>query len=185
MPDVTELLLDWSQGNRGALDRLMPLVYEELRRLAKSHLARERIGHTLSGTALVHEAYLRLVKQDRVQWQNRAHFFGVAAQMIRRILVDHARSRLAIKRGAGSPHFTLDLTSVTPEQPALDLVALDDALQTLEKLDHQQSRIVELRFFAGLSIEETSEVLSVSPATIKRDWTLAKAWLHKEMAHPA
>ena len=178
---VTELLVSWSNGDQQALDRLTPLVYGELRRLAARYLRRERSDHTLQSTALVHEAYLRLIDQKHVRWQNRAHFFGVAAQMIRRILVDHARGKQAAKRGAGGWKLSLDEAIATPEQRDLDLVALDDALGGLAKIDPQQSRVVELRFFAGLSIEETAEVLRISPATVKRDWTAAKAWLYREM----
>lgn len=178
---VTELLVSWSNGDQQALDRLTPLVYGELRRLAARYLRRERSDHTLQSTALVHEAYLRLIDQKHVRWQNRAHFFGVAAQMIRRILVDHARGKQAAKRGAGGWKLSLDEAIATPEQRDLDLVALDDALGGLAKIDRQQSRVVELRFFAGLSIEETAEVLRISPATVKRDWTAAKAWLYREM----
>jgi RNA polymerase sigma factor (TIGR02999 family) len=178
---VTELLVSWSNGDQQALDRLTPLVYGELRRLAARYLRRERSDHTLQSTALVHEAYLRLIDQKHVRWQNRAHFFGVAAQMIRRILVDHARGKQAAKRGSGGWKLSLDEAIATPEQRDLDLVALDDALGGLAKIDPQQSRVVELRFFAGLSIEETAEVLRISPATVKRDWTAAKAWLYREM----
>lgn len=179
---VTRLLVDWSRGDAAALERLTPLVYGELKRLAGRYLRRERPDHTLQSTALVHEAYLRLIDQRSVAWQNRAHFFGVAAQLIRRILVDHARSKHAAKRGANAVKLSLDDIVETPRQRDLDLVALDDALGTLGELDPQQSRIVELRFFAGLSIEETAEVLHISPATVKRDWTAAKAWLYRELS---
>jgi RNA polymerase sigma factor (TIGR02999 family) len=178
---VTQLLLSWSNGDRQALERLTPLVYSELRRLADCYLRRERQGHTLQSTALVHEAWLKLVDQRNVQWQNRAHFFGVAAQLIRRILVDYARNRYAAKRGGGVYKFALEEAIDLPNQRDLDLVALDDALEGLAAVDSQQARIVELRFFAGLSIEETSEVMRVSPATVKRDWVSAKAWLYREM----
>lgn len=174
--------MDWSNGDQSALERLTPLVYTELRRLAARYLRRERTGHTLQSTALVHEAYLRLIDQNRVQWQNRAHFFGVAAQLIRRILVDHARNRNAHKRGAGAVKLALDEAIALPQQRDLDLVALDDALETLAKLDPQQARVVELRFFTGLSVEETAEVLQISPATVKREWTAAKAWLYREIS---
>jgi RNA polymerase sigma factor (TIGR02999 family) len=177
---VTRLLVRWTEGDKQALEDLLPLVYDELRRLARRYLQQERPGHTLQSTALVHEAYLRLVDQN-VSWQNRAHFFGIAAQMMRRILVDHARSRSAAKRGDGACRVTLDEGLVAQEQRDLDVVALDDALTNLGKIDPQQGKIVELRFFAGLSIEETSEVLNISPATVKRDWAMAKAWLHREM----
>ena len=180
--DVTRLLVEWSHGDQGALEQLTPLVYSELRRLADRYLRRERPGHTLQSTALVHEAWMKLIDQRNVQWQNRAHFFGVAAQLIRRILVDYARHRHAAKRGAYACKLSLDEAIAVPQKRDLDLVALDDALEGLAKLDAQQSRMVELRFFAGLSIEETAEVLHVSPATVKRDWVAAKAWLYREMS---
>jgi RNA polymerase sigma factor (TIGR02999 family) len=161
---------------------LTPLVYSELRRLARRHLSRERSDHTLQSTALVHEAYLRLVDQRNVQWQNRAHFFGVAAQLIRRILIDHARARQAGKRGAGACLLSLDEALDAPSggRP-LDVVALDDALEQLTKIDPRQSRIVELRFFAGLTVQETAEVLNVSTPTVNREWNAAKAWLFREL----
>jgi RNA polymerase sigma factor (TIGR02999 family) len=180
-PQVTELLLNWGQGDEGAREALIPLVYEELRRIARRRLWRERPNHTLQSAALVNEAYLRLVGQEPLQWQNRAHFFGVAAQLMRQILVDHARNRLAAKRGAGAPGFTLNTQIDLPQKPAVDIVVLDDALNRLASLDSQQSRIVELRFFGGLSIEETSMVLGISPATVKREWATARAWLLREM----
>lgn len=160
----------------------MPLVYAELRRLADIYLKRERPGHTLQSTALVHEAFLRLVNQRDVQWKNRAHFFGIAAQMIRRILVDHARAHQAGKRGAGAVRLTLDDRIDVPQKQDLDLVALDDALQVLAAMDPVQSRIVELRFFTGLSIEETAEVIGVSSATVKREWATARALLYRELS---
>lgn len=160
----------------------MPLVYGELRRLAQAYLRRERSDHTLQSTALVHEAFLRLVNQRNVQWKNRAHFFGIAAQLIRRILVDHARAHQAGKRGAGAFKLSLDEAIGVPDKQDLDLVALDDALQRLTGLDAQQGRIVELRFFAGLSIEETAEVLDISPATVKREWSTARAWLFRDLS---
>lgn len=184
-PDVTQLLVNWSNGDRQALEQLTPLVYSELRRLASRYLRRERQGHTLQSTALVHEAYMRLVDQRNVHWQNRAHFFGIAAQLIRRILVDHARSHHAQKRGADACKLSLDEAIATAEKRDLNLVALDDALETLAKIDEQQSRVVELRFFTGLSIEETAEVLGISPATVKRDWAAAKAWLYREISGSA
>jgi RNA polymerase sigma factor (TIGR02999 family) len=180
-PQVTELLVNWGQGDEGAREALIPLVYEELRRIARRRLWRERPNHTLQSAALVNEAYLRMVGQDLPQWQNRAHFFGVAAQLMRQILVDHARNRLATKRGAGAPGFTLNTQIGLPQKPAVDIVVLDDALNRLASLDSQQSRIVELRFFGGLSIEETSMVLGISPATVKREWATARAWLLREM----
>jgi len=180
-PNVTELLVAWSRGDRDALDALMPVVYGELRRIARGHLARERRDHTLQTTALVHEAYLKLVDQRRVQWQNRAHFFGVAASMMRRILVDHARARKAGKRGSGAPTLALELAPDVSAQPKVDLLGLDDALDRLTAIDPRQGRLVELRFFGGLSIEEAAEVLELSPATLGREWSMAKAWLYKEM----
>jgi RNA polymerase sigma factor (TIGR02999 family) len=183
LKDVTQLLVHWGRGDKQALDRLMPLVYDELHRMASRYLRRERQEHTLQTTALINEAYLRIVDQNRVNWQNRAHFFGVAAQMMRRILVDHARSHLYAKRGGGAQKLTLDEAIATPQERDLDLVALDDALTTLAEIDPQQSRIIELRFFGGLTIEETAEVLSISPATVKRDWNMAKAWLYGEISN--
>jgi RNA polymerase sigma factor (TIGR02999 family) len=179
--EVTQLLCLWSTGDRAALESLMEVVYAELRHLAHSYLRRERQGHTLQSTALVHEAYLRLINQNDVTWQNRAHFFGIAASMMRRILIDHARSRQASKRGAGIPLLKLDDAVAGSGPRDLDLVALDRALEKLTRIDPQQSRIVELRFFAGLSIEDTAEVLNISPATVKREWAMAKAWLYREM----
>ena len=182
-PDVTRLLLSWSQGNQAALDELMPLVYGELRRLASAYLRRERSNHTLQSTALVHEAFMRLVNQQEVQWRNRAHFFAIAAQMIRRILVDYARAQHTEKRGSGSVKLELDEAMAAPLESGfdLDLLALNDALDQLSHLDARQSQIVELRFFAGLSIEETAEVMKLSPASIKREWNTARAWLFREM----
>ncbi len=180
--EVTQLLLDWSHGDKAALDKLMPLVYDELRRLAHHYMGRERPGHTLQTTALVNEAYLRLVDQRSVQWQNRAHFFGIASQMMRRILVDHARSLHYKKRGGDLRQVSLDEALFVSEQRAADVLALDDALTALAQFDQRKSQIVEMRFFGGLSIEETAEVLGVSPGTVMRDWTLAKAWLHREIS---
>ena len=179
--EITRLLADWSNGDRQALEKLTPLVYDELRRLAGRYLRQERAGHTLQSTALVHEAYMKLVGQNNVRWQNRAHFFGIAAQMIRRILVDYARARKADKRGAGAERLSLDEAIALPGGQDLDLVALDDALEGLAKIDARQSRLVELRFFAGLTIEETAEVMQMSLATAKRDWVSAKAWLSREV----
>ena len=179
---VTQLLVEWSHGDQDALERLTPLVYGELRRLARRHLSRERSDHTLQSTALVHEAYLRLVDQRSVRWQNRAHFFGVAAQLIRRILIDHARARQAGKRGAGACLLSLDEAIDSPAgSRTLDVVALDDALEQLGKIDPRQSRIVELRFFAGLTVQETAEVLNISTPTVNREWNAAKAWLFREL----
>lgn len=177
---ATALLVRWKNGDSSALDQLLPVVYDELRRLARYYLQRERLGHTLQSTALVHEAYLRLVDQN-VDWQSRAHFFGIAAQMMRRILVDHARARNAAKRGDGL-RVTLDEKMALAEAQSLDVLALDSALVELSKLDEQQGKVVELRFFAGLSIEETAEALSISVATVKREWAMAKAWLARAMA---
>ena len=181
---ITELLANWGQGNADAREALMPLVYDELRRIARRHLRHQRPDHTLQSAALVNEAYLRLVRQKSPQWQGRAHFFGVAAQAMRHILVDYARSRIAAKRGAGAARFTLDTKIALPEEKKkeeVDLVALDDALNTLTLLDPRQSRIIELRFFGGLSILDTAVVLRISPATVKREWTMARMWLHREM----
>ncbi|HEX5228566.1 MAG TPA: sigma-70 family RNA polymerase sigma factor [Bryobacteraceae bacterium] len=180
--NVTQLLLQWSRGDSAALEALVPLVYDELRRLAQLYLSREKPGHTLSSTALVHEAYLRLVRQTEVTWQNRAHFFAVAARMMRRILVDHARRHAYAKRGGGAMTLSLDESVAAAPERELDLVALDDALEALAKLDERQSRMVELRFFGGLSIEETSEVLGVSAPTVKREWASARAWLYREIS---
>jgi RNA polymerase sigma factor (TIGR02999 family) len=180
--NVTRLLVQLTDGNRAVLDQLLPLIYDELRRLAGSYLRRERSGHTLQPTALVHEAYMRIVDQTQVQWQNRAHFFGVAAQMMRRILVDHARKHHASKRGSGGEKISLDeINSLSVKQDA-DLVALDEALVRLAEFDLQQSRIVEMKYFGGLTIEEIAAVLNLSPATIKREWATAKAWLYRELS---
>ena len=179
--DVTQLLANWSKGDQQALEQLIPLVYSELRRLAERYLRRERPGHTLQSTALVNEAWMKLIDQRSVHWQNRAHFFGVAAQLIRRILVDYARSRHASKRGGHAFKLSLEDMVEMPKQQDLDLMALDDALEGLARVDPQQARMVELRFFAGFSIEETAEALRVSPATVKREWVSAKAWLYREM----
>ena len=179
--DITALLGQWQSGNQSALDELTPLVYKELRRLAQSYLNRERPGHTLQGTALVHEAYLRLIDQRQVQWRDRNHFFALSAELIRRILVDHARSKMAEKRGGDQIKLSLEEGMDAPVSGDVDLIALDDALKLLARTDPQQSRIVELRYFAGLKIEETAEVLNISPATVKRDWVVAKAFLKREM----
>jgi RNA polymerase sigma factor (TIGR02999 family) len=180
-PDVTQLLLDWSNGNKKALAELMPLVYAELRRLADSYLRREPSGHTLQPTALVHEAYLQLIDQRNVRWQSRAHFFGIAATLMRRILVEHARRRLAVKRGSAERKLSLDEAVGFSKQPDVDLLALDDALVGLAAMDPQKSRIVELRFFGGLTVEETAEVLGVAPITVHRAWRVTKAWLRQEL----
>ena len=182
---ITQLLEQWGRGDQQALARLTPLVYAELRRLATRHLRRERPDHTLQSTALVNEAYLKLVGQHSIRWQNRAHFFGIAAQLIRRILVDYARTRLAEKRGSSAPKLSLEDVPESAANRDLDLVALDDALEDLAKIDARQSRVVELRFFAGLSVEETAEVMQMSPATVKREWTAAKAWLFRQIRRQA
>jgi len=195
---VTQLLLDWSAGDQRAFGELLPLVYGELRRLADRQLRAERPNHTLQGTALVHEAYLRLIDQKNVSWQGHAQFIGLAAQLMRRILIDHARARRRAKRGGGVAPISLEQTGVIlgagedenpraealqlAQDPDLDLAAIDQALTRLEALDPQQGRIVELRFFGGLSIEETAGVVGVSSATVKRDWVLARAWLRRELA---
>jgi RNA polymerase sigma factor (TIGR02999 family) len=179
--EVTELLKQWSDGRVEALDRLLPRIHAELRRLAASYLRRERPNHTLQPTALVNEAFLKLVDQRAVKWHNRAHFFGIAAQAMRRILVDHARSRAAGKRGDGQPPLPLDDALVSTAMPSIDLIALDQALTRLARLDPQQSRVVELRFFGGLTLEETAEVLHLSAATVGREWAVAKAWLYAEL----
>lgn len=177
------MLLDWGQGDQEAMAKLLPLVYDELRRLAASYLRRERPGHTLQPTALVHEAYFRLVDQKKANWQNRAHFFGIAAQIMRRVLIDHARSHLYAKRGGGAQRLPLDEAIGLPEgQRDVEIVALDKALNKLELLDPRQGRIVELRYFGGLSIEATAEVLGISPATVKREWGVARAWLHRQIS---
>jgi RNA polymerase sigma factor (TIGR02999 family) len=179
---VTQLLVDWTGGDPTALDKLMPLVYNELRRLAGNYLRRERQNHTLQPTALVNEAYLKLIDQKNARWQNRAQFYGVAAQLMRRILVDHARQHQAAKRG-GSDQQRLSITSAETiiKQPELDFLALNEALNELAQIDPQQSKIVELKFFGGLSIEETAEVLGVGHATVERDWKMARAWLRRKL----
>ena len=179
--EVTKLLLRLTDGDGAVLDELLPLVYSELRRLASSYLRRERQDHTLQPTALVHEAYIRMIDQTQAQWQNRAHFFGVAAQMMRRILIDHARAQQADKRGGEFQKVSLDENIDVSGNRADELVALDDALKRLAEIDPQKSRLVELRFFGGLSVEETAEVLGVSAPTVKRHWRMAKAWLYGEV----
>jgi RNA polymerase sigma-70 factor (ECF subfamily) len=178
---VTELLRAWSNGDEGALERLTPLVEAELRRLARGYMAHERRGHTLQITALVNEAFLRLTDAQRVRWQDRAHFLGISARLMRRVLVDHARSRGYRKRGGGAERVTLTEELVASPEPALDLVALDRALDALAAADARKGRVIELRYFGGLSVEETAEVLHVSPDTVKRDWRLAKLWLLREL----
>lgn len=180
-PEITEILRKWKGGDEQAPARLVPYVYEELRRLARLHLANERRDHTLQPTALVHEAYLRLVNQERAEWKNRAQFFGVAAQLMRRILVDYARAHTAAKRGGGAEHLSLDEVEISIRDRAAELLALDAALAELENVDARKSRIVELRFFGGLSVAETAEAMELNPATVRREWTFAKAWLHRSI----
>jgi RNA polymerase sigma factor (TIGR02999 family) len=179
--DVTGLLDDWSRGDRGALDRLLPLVYTELRRIASRQLRRERAGHTLQPTALVHEAYLRMIEQRDVDWRNRAHFFGVAAQVMRRILVDYARRQVAKKRGDAAQRVRLEEVHAITSAIEIPVLALDRALTRLEEIDRGLAQIVELRAFAGLTIDEAAHVLKVSPSTAKREWRTAKAWLAREL----
>lgn len=182
MPEeITKILQALSHGDKDASEKLMPLVYDELRKLASGYMRRERQDHTLQATALVNEAYLKLVDQAQIDWKGRAHFFSIAAHLMRQILVDHARARNAEKRGGGATRIALDEAVSFANEREFDLVALDDALAALGKFDQQQSRIVELRFFGGLTIEETAEVVGISPATVKRDWGLAKAWLRREI----
>ena len=179
--DVTQLLVAWGNGDQAARDELMPLVYAELHRLAHRHIKRERPGHTLQTSALVNEAFVRLVDQRDVEWQSRAHFFGIAAQMMRRILVDYARKRRFAKRGGNQLQVSLNEELVAANQRSAEVVLLDDALTQLAEIDERKSKVVELKFFGGLSIEETAEALGVSPGTVMRDWTLAKAWLRRAM----
>ena len=178
--DLSGLLRAWSEGDSRALDRLTPIVYDELRRLARHYLRRERPGHSLQATALVHEAYTRLVDYKRMQWQDRAHFFAVSAQLMRRILVEHARRR-NVKRGAGIRHISLDETAIVQGGEDPDLVALDDAMNALAAIDPRKVQVVEMRFFGGLSVEETAEVLKISEVTVKRDWKAARIWLYREL----
>lgn len=180
--DITELLVAWTNGNQAARDRLMGVVYDELHRLAHRYMRRESPGHTLQTSALLNEAYVRLVDQKNVQWQNRAHFFAIAAQMMRRILVDYARSRNYAKRGGGARAMSLDEALIVSDARNEEVVNVHEALERLTEFDSRKGQIVELRFFGGLSIEETAEVLGVSPGTVMRDWTLAKAWLRREMS---
>ena len=179
---VTQLLIDWSNGDKAAVDKLIPLVYDELRRLARYYMRRERAGATLQTTALVNEAYMRLVDRKNVQWQNRAHFFAIAAQLMRRILIDRARKRYNSKRGGDVRKVSLDQAAIVSTGRSSDLVALDEALTDLEAIDQRKSKVVELRFFGGLNIEETAEVMSISPATVQREWSMAKAWLYREIS---
>lgn len=180
--DITGLLLQWSRGDADALDRLMPVIYEECRRIAARQIQREHRDHTLDPTAVVHELYLRLIDQRRASWENRAHFFAIAAQLMRRILVDYARRKHADKRGGGAILISLDAADNTPNAPrAEDVVAIDDALERLARIDAEQVRIIELRFFAGLTVEDTAHVVGRSPRTVKREWQLARAWLYREL----
>ena len=182
---LTKLLQGWRAGDPRALDALLPLVYDELRRLAHYHLRNERPNHTLQSTALVHEAYFRLVGQDFPEWKSRAHFFAIAAQLMRQILVDYARRQRASKRGGGICMLPLDNAVALPQSKDVDVLALDDALNALAELDPRQTRVVELRFFAGLSLEEISEVMGIATATVQRDWTAARAWLYREISRRA
>jgi RNA polymerase sigma-70 factor (ECF subfamily) len=177
--EVTRLLEDWSNGDESALDKLTPLVYQELRQIAHRYMSRERPGHTLQTTALVNEAYLRLVNQKQVHWQNRAHFFGVAAQVMRHLLVDHARRHTRAKRGGAVQQVSLDEAAVMSPERAVEMIALDEALVELTTIDARKGRIVELRFFGGLNVEETAHVLKIAPITVRREWNSAKAWLYK------
>jgi RNA polymerase sigma factor (TIGR02999 family) len=181
--DVTQLLTAWSNGDRAALNQLMPLVHDELRRLARRYMKLERPGHTLQTTALVNEAYLRLADQTNTQWKNRAQFFGIAAQLMRRILVDHARGRDYIKRGGGAQRVPLDEAAVLAPEKAAEVLALDDALKKLAENDPRKCQVVEMRYFGGLTVEEIAEVLKVSPVTVMRDWSMAKAWLRREISN--
>ncbi len=181
--EVTELLLAWGNGEKAALESLAPLVYKELHRLAHYYMSRERPDHTLQTSALVNEAYLRLVDQKRVQCQNRAHFFAISAQLMRQILINHAQSRRCLKRGRGARKVSLDRAIIVSEERSEDLLALDDALNELAKADPRKSKVVELRFFGGLSVEETAEALNVSPVTVMREWRVAKAWLYRELGN--
>jgi RNA polymerase sigma factor (TIGR02999 family) len=180
---VTQLLLDWSDGDHEALNRLMPLVYQELKRMARYYMRRERADHTLQTSALVNEAYIRLVDYKKMRWQDRAHFFAVAAQAMRRILVEHARGHTRAKRGGDARKVSLDEAATLADGKAANMVALDDALKSLAEFDPRKSQIVELRYFGGLNIDETAEVIGVSPATVKREWTTAKIWLHREVTN--
>jgi len=183
--EVTQLLLDWSNGNQAALDNLMPLVDRELHRLAHHYMRRENPGHTLQTTALVNEAYLRLIDQKHVHWKNRAHFFALAAQLMRRILVDHARGRQYAKRGGGVQRISFDEAMVVSQERGADLIALDEALDRLTAIDPRKSKVVEARFFGGLSVEETAEALHISPVTVMREWSMAKAWLYNSLKNEA
>lgn len=180
--EISQLLGEWSNGNQAALDRLYPLVYDELRRMAHRYMSRERKGHTLQTTALINEAYLRLVEQKNVHWANRAHFFGISAQIMRRILIDHARRYEYSKRGGGAQKVSLDEVAVVAKERGKELLAVDEALDRLEKIDQRRSRVVELRFFGGLSNDEIAAILKISANTVTRDWNLARAWLYRELS---
>ena len=180
--EITRLLSDWAGGDRDALERLTPLVHAELRRIARRQMGGERQGHTLQATALVNEAYLRLAGQDGFEWRDRAHFYAVCAQVMRHVLIDHARAHARDKRGGGALHIELNEAALMGGEGASELVALDEALRELEEVDPQKGRVVELRYFAGLSIEETAEVLNISPTTVRREWRRAKAWLYRALA---
>ena len=183
--DVTQLLGQWSAGDREALDAMIPLVYDELRRMAHGHMARERAGHTMQATALVNDVYLKLKKEQSSAWKNRAQFFAVAAQMMRRILVDHARQHASAKRGGGAQQVTLDDAMLVSNDHASEMLAIDEALQKLEQLDKRKSQVAVMRFFAGLTVEETAEALAISIETVARDWRFARAWLRNELSAPA
>lgn len=180
--EITQLLAEWSSGNQEALDKLYPLVYDELRRMAHRYMSRERKGHTLQTTALINEAYLRLVEQRSVTWANRAHFFGIAAQIMRRVLIDYARRYEYAKRGGGAQRVSLEETALVARERAKELIALDEALERLAQMDPRRSRVVELRFFGGMANEEIAAVLKISENTVTRDWNMARAWIYKELA---
>ena len=181
LQEISVILKDWSGGNRASADRLLALVYDELRRIAGQYLRKEKSDHTLQPTALVHEAYMRLIDISDISWQDRAHFFAVSANIMRHILVDHARAKLAEKRGGDAQRISLEDADSLSSEPNIDLLAVDEALNELAEFDEQQSKIVELRFFGGLTIEETAHVAGISPATVKREWAMAKAWLHRRL----
>jgi len=181
---ITQMLMEWGEGNQDALDRLMPLVYDELRRQASSFIRKERSGHTLQTTALIHEAYIKLIDQTQVKWQNRSHFFAIASQAMRRILVDHARSRHREKRGGAAENLPIgNAFHLASAGKSVDLIALDEALKRLGEFDQRQVQVVELKYFSGMSIDETAEILGVSNATVRNDWNLAKAWLKREISN--
>jgi RNA polymerase sigma factor (TIGR02999 family) len=185
--DITQILQQWSDGDEAAVDSLFPLVYDELRRLARSYLSKERSGHTLQPTALVHEAYMRLIDQTRTTWQSRVHFYAVAANMMRRILVNHARDRATEKRGGSAQRFSIENIEILPDQTAGDLLELDEALEKLKQIDERKCRVVDMRFFGGLNEAEIAEVLCVNEKTVRRDWQFAKLWLYRELSqseHP-